>query len=128
MKVTSQNKELLDSRTFLALGLGETVVSIGEGPEKLRFVLNFVQDEEKPDKEKKQQLKFEPSGKNSLKITLTNWDNVLGTTFKEPVEVGTFSGKMLFIMILVKKAGSVGEVREVNFSAYLGDEVQDGND
>ena len=96
MKIETGGKELLESETFIALGLGETVITIGEGNEELRFVFDFVKGE-KGDKP----IILNVVDTKSLKLTLTNWDNPLGTTLVGPVEVGTFKNRQLFILFYV---------------------------
>ena len=119
MKIKTGGKELLESKTFLDLGHGETVVTIGDGPGALNFIFDFVKGE-------KEAIAWKPVDKQSLKVTLTNWDNPLGTTLVNPLEVGTFKNRQLFILFYVKKAGSKGGLREVTVSLYLGEEVQGG--
>ena len=124
MKIRTGGKELLDSKAFIALDLGETFIEVGDGQqESLHFILNFVEVEG----EKKLPVKWEVIGKKTLKITLTNWNNPLGTTLREPVEVGTYKKRRLFVSFFVCKAGNKGQVRDVTFALYLGDKVQDGD-
>ena len=123
MKIKTGGMDLLESETFLAVGDGETVITIREGPDLLCFILNFVEGEG----EKKMALHFEGAGKNSLKVNLINWSNPLGTTLNEPVEVGTYLKRQLFMLFNISKAGTAGQLREVTFSLYLGEEVQDGH-
>ena len=61
-----------------------------------------------------------------MKLTLTNWDNPLGTTLGEPVEVGILKNRKLFILFYIEKAGKAGHLRAITFSLYLGEEVQGG--
>ena len=123
ISINSQGKDLLDSKSFLALGLGETIVSLGKGSETLRFILDFIEDK---DKDKEQGIEWVVVNDKTLRIKLTNWSNTLGTTLTKPVEVGTFQHRKLFLILFVKKAGDKGQIRLVTFSAYLGEEVQDG--
>ena len=120
MKIQTGEKELLESETFLTIGLGETVITVGDEPkEALKFIFDFVKGE-------KQNIAWNAVDNKSLKLTLTNWDNPLGTTLTAPVEVGTFNNRQLFILFYVKKAGEDGQLREVTVSLYLGEEVQSG--
>ena len=121
MKVKYQNRELFESKTFLAIGLGETNITIGNEPESLNFILDFIQEDSK-----EQKLEILPVDNRTLKFKLTNWNNVLGTSLLEPIEVGRIGQRKFFILFSVKKAGNQGQVREVTFSAYLGEEIQDG--
>lgn len=117
MKITIGQKELLESTSFLATGLGETVITVGE-QEPLRFILNFVEDADG-----KVAIKWEVVDNKTLRITLNNWSNPLGTTLGEPAEVGTYQNRRLFIMFVVCKAGDEGQNRTVTFSLYLGEKV-----
>ena len=123
MKIKTGGMDLLESETFLAVGDGETVITIREGPDLLCFILNFVEVEG----EKKMDLIFEAVGNNTLKVNLINWSNPLGITLSEPVEVGTYLKRKLFMLFNISKAGERGHLREVTFSLYLGEEVQDGH-
>ena len=119
MKIETGGKELFESEAFLAIGLGETVITLGDGPEALKVIFDFVKGE-------KQAIAWETVDSKSLKLTLTNWDNNLGTTLVNPVEIGTFRNRQLFLLFNVKKAGNEGNLREVTVSLYLGEEVQGG--
>ena len=121
LSVTTQGKDLLDSKSFLALDLGETIVSLGDGTETLKFILDFMED-----KDKKLDMEVIEVDRKTLRIKLINWNNSFGTTFNEPLEAGAFQGRKLFIVIFVQKAGRKGQMREVTFSAYLGEGRQDG--
>ena len=123
MKIKTGGMDLLESETFLAVGDGETVITITEDPDVLCFILNFVEAEG----EKKMGLNFEAVDKKTLKVNLTNWSNPLGITFTKPVEVGTYRKRRLFMLVNISKAGKGGHLREVTFSLYLGEEVQDGH-
>ena len=123
MKIKTGGMDLLESETFLAVGTGETVIAIKEGPDLLRFILNFVEVEG----EKKMAVNFEDVGNNTLKMNLTNWSNPLGITLSKPVEVGTYCKRRLFMLFNISTAGQAGHLREVTFSLYLGEEVQDGH-
>ena len=123
MKIQTGGKELLDSRSFLALGPGETVIEVEDGQEPLKFILDFIEVAG----QKKLDLKWEVTDKKTLKFTLTNWNNPLGTTLIEPIEVGTYEKRRLFVSFIVCKAGEKGLNRDVTFALYLGEKVQDGD-
>ena len=118
-KITTGDKELLLTETFLALSLGETVIVIDDGPKSIKFILNFVETDDA-----KSNMDFETVNATTLKVTLTNWNSPLGATLIEPVEVGTHEGRQLFLLFTVRKAGQKGQLREVTFSLYLGEAVQ----
>ena len=124
MKIQTGGMELIDSESFLAVGLGETLINIGDGAESLHFILNFVEVEG----EKKPIFELKSIDKKTLRVTLTNWNNSLGTTLIEPAEIGTYRKRKLFILFSISKSGKLGQVREVLLSLYLGGEVKDGDD
>ena len=121
MKIETGDTELLRTETFLAIGLGETVITIDDGPESLRFILDFVASEENKETPA---INWETIDGKTAKVTLVNWNNPLGTTLVKPVQVGTYSKRQLSVLFFISKAGGEGEIREVTFSLYLGKEVQ----
>ena len=123
MKIKTGGMDLLESETFLAVGAGETVITISEGPDLLRFILNFVEVEG----EKKLGVNFEAVDNKTLKVNLTNWSTPLGATLVNPIEVGTYWKRRLFMLFNISTAGQMAQLREVTFSLYLGEEVQDGH-
>jgi len=116
MVVTYGDKTLLETITFLSLGDGETKIAIGADGEKLSFVFNFVTDATA----KETGYKPELIDDKTLKMTLTNWANPLGTGIVAPVEVGVFRKQKLYLVFFVAKAGQKGTQRLVTVSFYLG--------
>ena len=121
MKIQTGGMELIDSEAFIAVGLGETILEIGDGSDMLRLILNFVESEG----EKKTTVEFNPVDGRTLNVILTNWNYSLGTTLIRPIEVGIYRKRKLFILFSINKSGEVGQIREVLISLYLGEEVQD---
>lgn len=124
MNIKTDGKDLLESKTFVAVGLGETVVTIGAGQEMLSFVFDFVQDEDKL--EGKTSMEWAIVDSKTLRVTLQNWNNSLGTTLPKPVEIGTYNNRRLFVLFVVRKVGKEEQIREFTFSTYLGEEAQGG--
>ena len=60
----------------------------------------------------------------TLRLVLTNWNGPIGGTLMEPVHIGSYQGRQLYILFHIAKAGRKGELRLVTFSLYLGDKVQ----
>jgi hypothetical protein len=122
MEITTGGKTLLESATFLALGLGETSVTLRSSDEEpLTFVFNFVEAKGEPEN-----IRWVYVDAQNLRIELTNWNNPYGTTLTEPVSVGTLRHRRLYVMFFITKAGRLGEFREVTFATYLGEQVPDG--
>jgi hypothetical protein len=123
ISIRTGGKDVVDSKTFISLGLGETSITLGQGGEALNFVFDFIAVEGSD-----QKINVEKSSDKSLRIILTNWNSSLGTTLIEPIHVGTFSNRKLYLLFAISKIGQKGELREVTFTAYVGDEVKDGQD
>lgn len=120
-KIQTGGMELIASETFIAIGLGETILEIGDGSDMLRFILTFVESES----EKEPRVKFGPVDSRTMNVILTNWNYPLGTTLIKPIELSTYRKRKLFILFSVSKSGKEGQIREVVISLYLGEEVQD---
>ena len=45
MKVITGGKELIGSETFIALGEGETEISLDDSSESIRFIFSFVESD-----------------------------------------------------------------------------------
>jgi hypothetical protein len=121
MRISYDNRTLLETLTFIVPGLGATTVILGEGAESLTFVLQFEKVSEKPEG-----IAFESVNNTTLKLIFTNWENVLGTGLLEPLEVGTFRNRKLYLLLFVRKIGSKADQRLVTLSFYSGEEVQGG--
>ncbi len=121
IEVSTGGKEVLESKTFIALGLGETTIVVGQDAEEIRFILDFsvVEGSE-------QKINSKVIDDKSLRLELINFSSPFGTTFVDPLHVGTFKGRKLYLMINVAKIGEKGELRQVTLTTYLGEEVRDG--
>lgn len=122
MIISHGDRTLLETTTFLTLGLGETKVMLSHNGETLTFLLNFVAEE--PNKES--MIRPEFVNDKTLRLTLINWNNPLGAGLENPVELGTFLKRRLTFAFFISKAGAKGEQRLVTLSFYLGAEVQNG--
>ena len=122
ISIKTGGMDVLDSKSFLALGLGETTISLQHNAEHLNFVLDF---RNAPDDE--QGLAYELIDPLSLRIILTNWNGPFATSLIDPENVGSIGGRELFLMFSVQKTGDKSDVRHVTFTAYLGAEVANGH-
>jgi hypothetical protein len=121
MHISYEDLTLLETQSFLALGLGVTTIKLGEGGESLTFLLDFIKSDLK-----KQSIKLEVINDKTLKFILENWDSVLGSGLVEPLGVGVYIKKKLFIALHVQKTGTQSQLRLITISFYLGKEVGDG--
>jgi hypothetical protein len=129
IKIQTGGMTLLESTTFLAVGLGETRIKITSETESLTFVLFFAErkaDPLAPVPQFQPEIKWEAVNPNELRIELTNWVQTFPATLLQPVRVGTFSKRQLYVLFAIAKLGSQNEIRQVTFSTYLGEEVPDG--
>jgi len=114
---------VIESTTFLAYGLGETEVCLGDlGPEQLRFLLNFKIDNEKKDPA----FGLEPIDDHAVRIQLTNWNNSLGMTLTAPQKIGSYKGRELLLAFAVAKIGDKAETRQITLTFYGGEVVKNG--
>lgn len=81
---------------------------------KFQVVLKF-EEKEKDD----QQLKFNTdSQQNIITITCVNFNNLLGTGIKKPIELATFNNKKVFINFCIYATGD--EIpRKVTYTFYI---------
>lgn len=122
MRISYQdNRTLLESQTFLAIGIGVTTLVLEQGSESLNFLLDFSKTEDK-----KLGIRTEVVNERTLKIVFENWDAPAGVALTEPVLVGNWNKRKLYLYIYVQKAGAKGEQRLITVSFYLGEEVSGG--
>ena len=123
MKILTDDKELLESETFLVLGGEKAVVEFGDSTETLRFIFNFSEDKRK----KKTWANWNAVDSQTLNIALTNWNDPVGQTLNNPAEVGIFKNRQLFMAFVVAKLKTTASLRRVTLFLYLGKEVQNAN-
>lgn len=122
MHVKFGDKTLIESLTIIVPGVGTADVVLGEPPETLTFLLQFEKD---PDK-KQEDLQLQAVDKTTARLIFRNWDNVLGTGLLEPIEIGIFRRRKLYLLLFVRKIGTKGEQKLVTLSFYSGEEVPGG--
>ena len=57
---------------------------------------------------------------NTIKFTLYNFDNSIGTGTTSPIEIGNFSNRKLYMSIVVYSL-SPAAIKTINYTFYLGD-------
>ncbi len=117
MKITTQSMEILESKSFLISGNGETVIALGD-LDPVRFCFNFVENATKDT-----DIQWEAIDEKELRITLYNWNNPLGGTLAKPHAVGSYNGRQLFLLFMVNTTGKAEKIRHVTISFYLGGNV-----
>ena len=106
--------DVLESMSFLAVGLGETTATLDSRNGALHFIFDLFKDDGE------ESIVFTGEDNNTLRIRMGNWNSPMGATLVDPIEVGIYESRKLFLLPQVKKIGSKGEIREVNLTFYLG--------
>lgn len=68
---------------------------------------------------KEQSIKYEKAGDKELLITLINFDNQLGTGNYNPVKIGNFRNKELYLNFIVYALGTKKIGHVLNYTWYL---------
>lgn len=86
------------------------------------FKVKFASDEST----KVENLEYKLVNKNQLELTLTNFDNPLGTSTIRPIPIGTHGDRRLYFMISVHSVGAKTPVRVLSYTFLLGETVNGG--
>lgn len=121
MKHQGMDWDLLESLTFIVPDDGETLVELGPSNDSLKFEFKFItKGGDEP------QLTFDILGEKDLRLNLSDWDSALGIGLANPIPVGTFSNRQLFLLFFVQQAGQTGRRRLMTITFYLGKEAVSG--
>jgi hypothetical protein len=115
LRIEHKDKELWDSRTFIAPDLGETCVTLDHELEKIKLIFDLIVQ-----KDLSQSIEIIVESPDKLRIRCVNWNDPSPTTLQELLEVGEFIGRRLFIIFSCAKLGSHGQIRQIHLSIYLG--------
>ncbi|MDF1764061.1 MAG: hypothetical protein P1U57_11680 [Oleibacter sp.] len=123
IRYLEEDLELYDSETFLAFGLGETQVEIGDENqgEVLIFTFNFISDDTQ-----ERSITWDQKSNTEVKANLINWNDVIGTTLIKPLRGGSLFNREMVLTFASRKIGSEGETREISLSVYIGKELPNG--
>jgi len=121
MKITSEGKELFLSQSYLTFGHKETTIELKDDQESIFIKIYFHHDKDKPTS-----LEYKSIDEHNLKVDLINWGNPIGVSSKDFIEVGTLFNRRLYFNILVRQLQDIDCIKELLFSAYLGEEVSNG--
>lgn len=131
IKITSSGKELLSSGSFMSFDEKETVLEVSRGGDHLNLIFNFIHDPNI----KGYNTDFQAVGPDTLRLNLTNYKGPLGMYLKEPVEIGTFNNRRIYLNYYVTsplsrpiptEAGQRIKVKVVHYSIFLGENVTNG--
>lgn len=122
LRITYEDKELLTTVAFIALGLGETRVLLPSDDDPLLFIFEFISQEDG-----KTTFSAAADNKTTLRLKLANWNTPLPATLQAPMEIGTIRNRQALLVFSVQKIGALGELRYVIASLYMGKEVSLGN-
>lgn len=122
LPITTNGLDVLDSFNFLVPNHGTTSIRLEHAGEKLTFDLVFDSPSEQP-----ASLSFAPVDPLTMRVTFKNWgEGPFATSTREPVRVGSIGGRQLSLLIAVNRLGDNVGIRNVVFTAYLGNEVGNG--
>jgi hypothetical protein len=120
--IKSDGKDIFTSGSFMTFSGGENTITISDENEKLEFILTFQKDE----KDSNARWETEIINNQTLKLIFLNYNNPLGSFSTEPIEVGTlFSRKLYFAYFIIHLNET--ELRKIDYSFYLGEEVANGS-
>lgn len=124
LEIKTGDLDLFVNGTFIAPALGDTQIKIKSEIEEITFVFELATDRSGED----QIVKITIDDPQTARFKLTNWNNPLGGGLLEPLNIGTFDNRQLFVFFVIQKLGLESEARLIIFNAYLGAEVRDGQD
>lgn len=115
LKITVGGKEILYSGTVTSTNNADVCFEVAE---RIKVRLKFESEDDSS-----QRLRAEVEN-NELIFTLINFNNSLGTEFTEPLEIGTYQGRTLYLHLRVYAINSSNRV--INHTWYLDDVVNNG--
>ncbi len=125
INLTSGNKKIISSGTFITFATNPSVISIQRGTEKILFMLDFIEDKTNPNP------KFEIMSKNQttdelvINLKLYNFNHQLGVGLKEALNVATFNnGDRVYLYLWSRQLGESAS-REISYTIYL-EEIRNG--
>ena len=121
IKINYQNKELLESISFITFGSDQTQLTFSNEAEELSLVLKFVDDF----KNETPRYEFRSITEKAGEFTLINMNHPIGLGLKEPLKIGEMGNRELFITFFVKKIPE-SKSKKVVISLYLGAGVRHG--
>jgi hypothetical protein len=113
IKIKSGTKEVIASGTVISFEGNP----IGFEIENIKFIFEFVDEEGKAGTD----VNFTSPEERTLKITLKNFKNPLGTGNQKPMAVGTFHGLRLFLSYRVYQLE--GSDKTLDYTFYTEGEV-----
>ncbi|MCR4828269.1 MAG: hypothetical protein K5864_02285 [Bacteroidales bacterium] len=109
--------EILESGCVTSFNNGDTVFTLTEG---MVVRLCFVTTEDG-----KQDMSADMNEKKELQINIQNFNNPLGTEFIEPIEIGNYNGRKLFLHIKIIGMQNNNN-KTIIHTWYLGDNISNG--
>ena len=109
--------DVLDSGTVTSVGSRDVLFTLSERV-KVRLVFTIIDN-------KNQEMTIQINERGELEFTLQNFDNPLGTEFNEPIEIGTWQGRKLFLHARVLGLKGTNN-RVVLYTWYLGNRINNG--
>lgn len=118
VEVKSGPAEIIASGTAIQFNQEPIEITFGGNEEKLKIVFIFKDEQ---GKESESRMSATNPSTSELEITLFNANNPLGSGLKKPVQIGTLSGRELFLQFRVYGLPKVDKT--VHYCIYLGEEL-----
>lgn len=119
MKITTNNFTLFSTGTFFTLD--DKPVTFEFDPE-LKLTLTFKEDNASEAK-----AEWSVIDPNHAGLLLTNFNNFAGAGFLEPVRLGTFSDKQLYIVLWVSQPNRSIKSKRIEYTTYMKGGDDNGN-
>jgi hypothetical protein len=110
-RISTGNRKVIHSGVFITWGSDPTVMEIAGG---LKLIFAFANDKENPGK---QFVTGDVLDDHTLRLTMTNFNNILGTGTSEPVRIGETNGKDIHLAYRVHAIGGA-EDKTVQYTVY----------
>jgi hypothetical protein len=102
-------KENQVTHVDVSLGLPHAI-----GQSKIRLAIEFRKDPSNPERS----AKFEgDQNTGTVNFVFYNWDNPLGSALIDPIKIGHWSQKVIYINLVVR---SIDQARQVDLYVYAG--------
>lgn len=118
--ITNGTKKLIGNGVIIIDAKDATTITLNENNEVITLIIKFTNTDDKQTKKHASVL-----NKTTLEIEFSNYNNALGNYTKEFWRIGQFIGRGLYWSYSI--AGlQQGNMKKLEFSFYLGEEVANG--
>ena len=95
--IKSGPTEIVASGSFIPFQNSPTELTLGDARNRMRLIISFSESSEKKEPHDKKQV----VDKQTLKLELVNFNNPLGTGNIQPLKIGEFDKRQLYLQLKV---------------------------